>query len=218
MFEYPSQAAVDRIVPKNIIYKNAKPSTIVKNHFISQVKEIVWKYKLSKDTINLSPKEGITEIQVFEISLKTQEFSHDVLRAIDKAIPYPIFYRVQYQKSINRITSPKHPVSSDTGKWVIGDYFQTGWQDAATQERPLPVALELKSLYDQMIIPYIGCSPRVRETLNDLIQRAQNIRKIQRELLLLEAKIAKEIQFKRKIELNTKIRNLKSELVILNAE
>jgi hypothetical protein len=212
MFAYPPQAAVDRVIPKNMIYKNARPSTAVKNYFISQVRDIVWKYKLSQDTINLSPKEGIREIQVFDITLKTFEFNQDILKTIDKAIPYPIFFRVRFGESVNRIIALKRPAGSEPDKSAISDYFQTGWQDAQAPEKPLPVALDLKSLYDQMLMPYIGIVPRAQEALHDLIQRAQDIRRIKRELTLLEAKMAKEIQFKRKIELNTQIRNLKSAL------
>lgn len=212
MFAYPPQAAVDRVIPKNMIYKNARPSTAVKNYFISQVRDIVWKYKLSQDTINLSPKEGIREIQVFDITLKTFEFNQDILKTIDKAIPYPIFFRVRFGESVNRIIALKRPAGSEPDKSAISDYFQTGWQDAQAPEKPLPVALDLKSLYDQMLMPYIGIAPRAQEALHDLIQRAQDICRIKRELTLLESKMAKEIQFKRKIELNTQIRAVRAAL------
>ncbi len=86
MFVYPQQSLVGRIMPKNMIYQNIRVSTAIKNQFVSQVKEIVWKYKLSENKINLSPKEGVAEIQVFEITLKTPDLSQNVLKIIDKAI------------------------------------------------------------------------------------------------------------------------------------
>jgi hypothetical protein len=212
MFAYPPQSEVNRTIPKNMIYKNAKPSKAVKNNFIAQIKDIIWKYKLSEDTINISPKDGFEEIQIFEINLKTMEYSSDVLKSIDKCIPYPIFYQLKYSDQINHVTTYKRPGISDMDKWVITDYFETGWNNLSVSERPLPVALDLKSLYEQMLIRYIGLSPRSDESINDLIERIQLIRKSQRELLLLEANMAKEIQFNRKVELNSQIRKLRAKL------
>ena len=83
---YPSQAEFNRVLPKTIIYKNANPSSAVKKRFVSDVDEIVWKYKLSKETINIAPKDGLSEIQIFEIKLRTVDFSRDILKTIDKTI------------------------------------------------------------------------------------------------------------------------------------
>lgn len=51
-----------------------------------------------------------------------------------------------------------------------------------------------------------------QETVIALIDRVQQIHKTEKKLYLLEAKIAKEIQFNRKVELNAQIRFLKQEL------
>ena len=190
MFAYPQQAEFNRVLPKNMIYKNAKPSNAVKKRFVSEVKEIVWKYKLSKDTVNLAPKGGLTEIQIFEITLKIPELNNDILRVIDKVIPYPIFYRLRFEDSINHVTAYKRVSNAD--KCVIEEYFETGWNDVKAPKTPLPVALDMNSLYEQMIKSYVGLPPRNKETLNSLVERVQLIRKKQRELQAFEKKIAKD--------------------------
>src|SRR3954471_6917979 len=96
MFAYPKQAAVNRIVPKNKIYAHAKPSKRVKELFVSEVREILWKYKLSPETTNLPARHGITEIQVFEIALKTPEVDDAVLQAIDRAITFPLLFQLTH--------------------------------------------------------------------------------------------------------------------------
>ena len=215
MFAYPKQAEFNRIVSKDIIYKKAKPSNAIKKRFVSEVREIVWQYKLSKDTINLIPKDGLTEIQVFKITLKSLELSRDVLRVIDKAIPYPIFYRLIFEDRINRAASYKHVRGKDVDNCVVGDYFETGWGDATAPEMQLPVALNLKFLYEQMMVLYIGLRIRDNETLEELVERAQNIRRKQRELQALEAKMAREKQFNRKVNINAQIRDINAELAAL---
>ena len=86
MFAYPKQAELNRVVPKTKIYAHAKPSKRVKAFFVAQVAEIRWKYKLSPDTINLPARNGVNEIQIFEIVLKTPDLDAAVLQTIDKAI------------------------------------------------------------------------------------------------------------------------------------
>ena len=212
MFAYPQRAAFNRILPKNMIYKNAQPSNAVKKRFVSEISEIVWQYKLSKDTINLAPRDEVVEIQIFEITLKTPDLSRDILKVIDKAIPYPIFYRLRFEDRINRITTYKRVSGAHAGNCIIGDYFETGWTEATAPATPLPVALDLKSLYEQMMVFYIGLPLRDHETLDSLVERAQLIRKKQRELQALEVKMAKEKQFNRKVEINSQIRTLHAEL------
>ncbi|MFH0995078.1 MAG: hypothetical protein V1844_06210 [Pseudomonadota bacterium] len=42
----------------------------------------------------------------------------------------------------------KRPAADSSGKWVIEEYFETDWADTTTPAMPLPVALDLKALYD----------------------------------------------------------------------
>ena len=212
MFNYPSKAKFNRVLPKVKIYTNAKPGKKVKALFVSQVEEIVWKYKLSRDTINLAPRDGFAEIQVFEIILREPELAPEVLSVIDKAIPYPILYRLRYEELIKHVAAYKRPAADSSGKWLTEAYFETGWTDAGVPTLPLPVALDIKSLYEQMLFAYIDLPPRAGETLEALVKRVGLIRKHKRELQALEAKINKEKQFNRKVELNSQLRIMKIQL------
>ena len=215
MFIYPAKAAFNRPVPKTKLYANAKPSKSVKDKFVSQISEIIWKYKLSPETTNLAARDGFTEIQIFEINLKEPELSTDVLAVIDKAIPYPIFFQLHYDDQVKGIAAFKRPAEDGSGTWVIEEYFETGWTDATIPATPLPVALDLKALYEQMLLTYIDLPPCNGETLASLVERVRQIRKYRRELKALEAKMNSEKQFNRKVELNTKVRSLQSQLTEL---
>lgn len=198
-----------------MIYKNSRTPNAVKKLFVTEISEIVWQYKLSKDTINLPPKDGIMEIQVFKITLKVPELSRDVLKIIDKAIPYPIFYRLKYEDRINHVSAYKYISGNSADNCVVGDYFETGWTDTAAPVIPLPMALNLKYLYEQMMVLYIGLPIRANESLGELVERAQKIRRKQRELQALETRMAREKQFKRKVDINAQIRDINAELVNL---
>ena len=80
---YPAQAAFGRTLPKKKVYEHSGANTRLKDHFVKQVEQIVWMFKLAPETINLSASPGVPEIQVFSLQLKTPELHRDVLRCID---------------------------------------------------------------------------------------------------------------------------------------
>ncbi|MGK5094114.1 DUF4391 domain-containing protein [Deltaproteobacteria bacterium TL4] len=212
MFIYPAKAAFNRVLPKTKIYANAKPSPAIKNKFVSQISEIIWKYKLSPDTTNLDARDGYSEIQIFEIILKEPELDTDVLSVIDKAIPYPLFFQLRYEDQVKGVAAFKRPAEAGSGTWVIEAYFETGWSDVTTPSIPLPVALDLKALYEQMLLAYIDLPPSNGEALASLVERVRQTRKLKRELKALEAKLNSEKQFNRKVELNAQIREIMKKL------
>lgn len=208
-------ATFNRVLPKTKLYANAKPSKSIKEKFVSQISEIVWKYKLSPDTTNLAARDEFTEIQIFDILLKDPELNTEVLGAIDKAIPYPIFFRLCYEQRIKGVAAFKRLAADGSGKWMVDEYFATDWVDSTIPAMPLPVALDLKTLYEQMLFSYIDLSPREGETLETLVERVKMIRKHHRELRALETKMNCEKQFNRKVELNARVRSLQSQLALL---
>ncbi len=212
MFAYPAKAAINRPVPKTKLYANAKPTKAVKDKFVAQIGEIVWKYKLSPETINLAARDGFTEIEVFEIILKEPELVTEVLSVIDKAIPYPIIFQLRHDRRVKSVAAYKRPAQDGTGAWVIEEYFETGWTDIDTPAAPLPVALDIKSLYEQMIFALIDLPPRNGEALESVVERVRQSRKYRRELRALEGKMNGEKQFNRKVEMKRQIREIEQRL------
>ena len=76
-FDYPKAADFGRVVPKSRIYEHAGASTALRDLFVTQVDQIVWKYKLAPETTNLAATKTVGEIQVFGISLRTGKLDDD---------------------------------------------------------------------------------------------------------------------------------------------
>jgi hypothetical protein len=212
MFDYPKQAEFNRIVPKAKVYAFAKPTRAVRNRFVSQVAEIVWKYKLSPETVNLPARQGVQEIQIFVIALKTAELAEDVLRAMDRAIPSPIFFDLTFDGRVKSTAAYKRPGGIDASKPVVDVYFETEWQPAGIARPPLPVAVDLAGLYAQMLRGLLPLPPRAGEPIEAQVERARLIRVKESECRRLEARILKEVQFNRKVEINAELRHCKAEL------
>ena len=212
MFSYPPQSVFNRVLPKSKIYAHAKPGRAVKDLFVSRIGEIVWKHKLSPETLKLPARRGITEIQVFEIALKSGECEPVLLRTIDKAIPFPILFQLTHEDRIRFAASYKRPSDADASQWVIEASFVLPWQAAADERTPLPVALDLAALYDQLVRNHIPLVPRTGEYVREQIARHLAIESKQRESQNLSKRLAKESQFSRKVEINQKLRLIRNEL------
>jgi hypothetical protein len=212
MFHYPPQTVFNRVLPKSKIYAHAKPGRAVKDLFVSRIGEIIWKHKLSPETLKLPARRGITEIQVFEIALKSGECEPVLLRTIDKAIPFPILFQLTHADQIRFAASYKRPSDADASQWVIEASFVLPWQSAAAERPPLPVALDLAALYDQLVRSHIPLASRSGESIRDHIARHLSIEAKQREAQQLESRLTKERQFNRKVELNAALRTLNAQL------
>lgn len=220
MFAFPKQAALNRPLPKSKVYEFAKPTRAVRDRFVRQIGEIVWKYKLAPETINLPARQGIEEIQVFGIALKTRELTavalRPVLLTIDKAIPSPIFYQLTFGDRVKFTAAYKRPSDAELAKSVVeGYYFETQWQPVGTALPPLPVALDLAGLYEQMIRRLLPVPARPDESLREHVERVNQIHAKETECRRLDARLRRELQFNRKVEINAALRIRQSELARL---
>jgi Domain of unknown function (DUF4391) len=214
-FILPPSSLVNRVLPKSKIYEHGKPSRVVRDCFVSQINQIVWQYKLAPETINLPSRASVPEIEIFSLDLKTAEVSQDVLRCIDKAIPLPIFFNLSFDSRVKTVAAYKRPSDADSSRWVVDAYFESPWLPAQGERSALPVALDMAGLYEQMLRRLMPIPARTGEALKDHVERLTQCRGKQNECSKLEALLHKEKQFNRKVEINSKLRSLKSELEAL---
>lgn len=219
LVNYPKQAEFGRTLPKNKIYEHSGANTRLKDLFVEQVEQIVWRYKLAPETINLATRAGVPEIQVFVIQLKTPELHRDVLRCIDDAVQFPIIFELTHgqgsEAKTQVVAAYKRPSEAAATNWICSDYFESGWMPATAERSPLPLALDLGGLYEQLLHRLVPLSPRPHEALASLVIRAEQLATKQREVEKAQARLAKEKQFNRKVEANAALRQLKSELAQL---
>jgi hypothetical protein len=216
-FDYPKSAAFGRVVPKNKIYEHAGANTALKDLFVREVDQIVWRFKLAPETTNLGATPAVTEIQVFGISLKTGHLDEAVLRAIDKAIPFPLIFELAWRGKRKATAAFKRPSEADGSKWVISEYFATDWASEDAPREPLPVALDLGALYDRLLTAMMPASAQVSEDIQMRVDRMEAIRAKTRELERIKARLAREKQFNKRVAINAELRAAKQELERLTA-
>jgi len=223
LLDYPARAALGRVVPKTRIYAAGQPGRRVRDKIAQQVARIVWQYKLAPETLNLKASRAVPEVQVFTLALKpggmTEELPDDILRCIDRAIGFPLIFELTASREdgaardqVRVAASYKRPSEAEAGKWVMGEYFATDWLPADAPRAPLPVALDLPRLYEQMLRQLIPLPAREGESIEALAERQRQVAITQRECRRLETRLHREKQFNRKIELNRQLRELMAEL------
>lgn len=212
LFTFPASCAFGKVLPKNKVYEHSGANARLKDLFVKQVEQIVWAYKLAPETINLSARPGVPEIQIFSLQLKTPDLNREVLRCIDLAIPFPIIFELRFDGKVKPIAAFKRPSEADAAKWVVSEYFDSGWTAADTPRKPLPMVFDLEALYDHLLTSLMPHPARSDENLQKRVERMECIRLKQRELERCEARLRKEKQFNRKVAINAELRGLKQEL------
>jgi len=205
MFQLPSSTLVNRKIPKNKFYEKLQANHHLRELFTDQVESIIWKHKLSKDTIRLEPKEDIEEIQIFEVHLKEQIYSLELLRSIDKAIPYPILHVLMYDGQAKLAIAYKERNQTDENRSVVRSYHETDWQPVESIELNILQGLDLKAVYENIIRQLLPIKMKPEMELSAVLERQAQIDKLTQECQRLESKIRVEKQFNKKVELNMEL-------------
>jgi len=241
LYDWPRAAAFGRVIPKNKIYEHAGANTALKDLFVREVDQIVWSHKLAPETVNLAATKQVAEIQVFRITARTASVDRDVLRAIDKAIPFPLIFEVAHGGRVRLAAAYKRPSEADSARWVVGDYFQGDWLPEDAPRAPLPVALNMGALYERLLsplvegqtarlilgpvsgraeapqTPFIHVAQEEPVSLEARIAQAEAIKVQAREVERIKARLAREKQFNKRVAINAELRAAKQELERLTA-
>ena len=67
MIEFPKSTFYNKRVPKQKFYSKLRITGNLEKLFIKEIDSIIWKYKLSSETLNISVGTYVTEIELFEI-------------------------------------------------------------------------------------------------------------------------------------------------------
>jgi hypothetical protein len=217
LFDFPKSSSFGRVLPKSKIYEHAAPKASLKELFVRQVEQISWQFKLAPETINLPATPTVPEIQIFFITLKTGELKPDVLHCIDQAIPFPILFELRYGGQIKPMAAYKSIEAGVDSKWRVGHYLEADWLPVDTARSPLPMVLNLESLYARLLGPLMPYPAWPGEGLRDHVQRIERIMALREEIEKCTARLRKESQFNRKVPINATLRSLKQELSVLTS-
>lgn len=208
-FNLPTSTKVGKVVPKNAFdaYTNTKQKKI----FTDKVSRITWVNKLSKETTNLEPKE-IQEIQLFKIELKIKEDIKLVLDIIDKSIPYPIIFLVEFNTEIYLSCSTKHPHPVNEDNAIVDWTFKTEWFNQKVNNYNLNLKKDLDFVFKDFCVQLSGKPALEKKSLEHIINYERQLDLVEKEIIKLKSALSKMKQFNLKVELNTELNRKRREL------
>ena len=190
-FRLPKTAFVNKFIAKAKFYEKAALGAKLQKEFIDKIQKITWKYKLAESTVGIAKTAKVTEIQIFEIELKEQVIPKNVLRVIDKAIPYQILYRFIYKENEAYAITLK--------KGGVENYYFSDWNDDKSFDF---TGIDLEKVYQKIIKAFITSEAKTKSSFNEIIDIDNKIKALEDEIAALEDKISKEKQFNRKVDMN----------------
>lgn len=201
-------------IPKQKFYDNISVPPAVKRSFVDHIKVIYWRNKIATTTVNLAAGKNVTELEVFEIKLNFPYFDEAILREIDKQIPYHILHLMEYNDRYQMWICYKELSGSGSNTFKVNNYYHTDWLEADDIDLKLE-GLDLDSVYENIVRQIAGDTlsrTDEGEDIKDSIERSQQIEKLKKQIASLTAKMQREKQFNRKVELNGEIKKLKRKL------
>ena len=211
MLGLPMNTEFNKRIPKQKFYENIAVTPAMKKAFVEQIKIIYWRNKIATTTLNLAAGEQVTEIEVFEVRLSAPELDESVLRQIDREIPYHILFLLEYEGKYRAVIGYKEAAAGKTA-FKVDRYYSTDWLD----EDDLPVHLDglsLDAVYENFVRQIAGgaLTDENGTTLKESIEQQKQREQLEKQIAVLEAKIRKEKQPRKKFEMVQKLNGMKGE-------
>ena len=213
MFTLPKSTEFNKRIPKQKFYNHLTLSPTLKKVFTEQIDTIIWKNKIAPSTLSLAAGKTVTEIEVFEVNLRSELKDDAVLRQIDKEIPYHILFILKYLDKSQAWVGYKEESSGNTA-FKVSAYYHTEWE--TDDDLTLSVdGLDMDAVYENFVRQISGGrldKADVTESLKNSVERDEARKKLQKKIDALEKKSRAEKQWNLQMEIDEEIRRLKKEM------
>lgn len=214
MIGLPKTTEFNKRIPKQKFYENMDISPAIKKIFVEQVRIIYWKNKIAASTTNLAAGINVTELEVFEVRLNSSILDDSLLRQIDKEIPYHILFLLEYQGKYQAWIGYKEAAAAGKKAFKVNGYYHTEW--LVEDELPLKLeGLNVDAVYENFVRQIAGEKLKTEnagESLKESVTRDEQKHALQKQITILQAKIRKEKQLNKQMQMNTELKRLKKEL------
>ena len=225
-FNIPRSCEVGNTIFKRLFYENMDLPPADKKLFTDTINKITWLYCLKPETINIQPyKDDIRdypEIEIIEVEISNDTKLRRIAEIIMRTIPYPMLLIFKLEDKIQLHVAPHRTNQNDSSKNTIEEFVSTDWLN---NDSSLFEELDIKqmrftnfyALYSDIVdaISIYNVS-RIMPSLPVLTgeearQLSTSIETLEQEITSLKAKLKKETQFNRKMEINIAIKKLEKE-------
>lgn len=213
MIGLPKATEFNKRIPKQKFYENLTVTPALRDAFKNQIKTIYWRNKIAPSTVNLAQGKNVTEIEVLEINLSTDNLDEMVLKQIDREIPYHILFIVERAGKFQAWIGYKEEAQSGSNIFKVSGYYHTKWLSDAE----LPIKMEglgIDDVYENFVRQIAGKKLQHKgngESLKETIIQNEEINMLKKAIANVQVKIKKEKQLNKQMQLNLELKRLKEE-------
>lgn len=209
MIVFPKSTLVGKPVPKTAFYRNLEVNAKMKQRFVDSVESITWTAKLAPSTLSLADGKTVHEIAVFRIELKDEAVPTDVLVFIDRQMPRHTLFLLQHDDDFCLLVNYKEWHDAANTRFDIVKTFQTGWTSADKLSLSLN-GQDMDAVYSAIVKQVAGADiTSGAKDIHTAVAQTKEQEALRQKIAVLEAKIAKERQPKKKFELHQQLVKLK---------
>ncbi|HEM3617935.1 TPA: DUF4391 domain-containing protein [Streptococcus suis] len=219
----PDSCFIGNTIYKKLFYENANLSTSDKSLFTDTINKVTWLYCLKPETINISAyKDEVREypeVEVIEVLLHKDYKLKRIAEIIMRTIPYPMVLIFRLEGKVKFYVAHQRTNQSDSSKNTIEEFIATDWLES---DSALFDKLDIKqmrfanfyALYSDIVdtISIYNLSTIIPTDDNitgaEARELSAKLEEIEGQITSLRAKLKKESQFNRKMELNIEIKRL----------
>lgn len=217
ILHFPQGTIVGRVVPKTMFYRFMEVNQRMKVHFVNDVAQIYWIYKLAASTINVTDSEDMKEIEVFVVTLKEQDCPTDVFTFIDTNMPHHIVFILKYEEQYMLLVNYKEWKDNTHTQFKITKSFATMWMN----QSQLSLAIQGQSLpriYDNFVAQVSGIGEHKAGALAEIVELKKRIATMESELQSLEKRMRKEPQYDVQVRMNKQVKAKRQEIAVLKSQ
>lgn len=218
MFGINENCKVEQFIAKKNFYTYGDLTSGDKNVFTNNISKITLMYQIAPNKINILPyKDDIREysmINVFKVELAKDEKIKRIAEIIMKSIPYPMLIVFVLDEKVQLWTAHQRTNQNDESKNILEEFVFTDWEaDTSWFDISKMNMTNFYSLYSDMV-DCISVHNAQRVVSSNELNGTQarelmsKLEEIEVQITALKAKIKKETQFNKRIEINKKIKIL----------
>lgn len=196
----PEKTIVNQKIPKEAFYKNLKLSNKLKKSLIDDVESIVVTHSLTNDSLGFESTTVIEEILLVTIDLRRVDYNISLIETILKSNPHKLLIKLNFNNRLQYL-------------FYENKLYKSAWKDSFNLDYQCD-AKRLDKLWLYLIIQVLGFENNFdsNKDLIAVLEDYDKIKKLEVSIEVLERKIYKEVQPKKKFRLYKELQLLKQSL------
>ena len=191
---------VNQKIPKEAFYKNLKLSNKLKKSLIDDIESIVVTHSLTNDSLGFESTTVIEEILLVTIDLRRVDYNISLIETILKSNPHKLLIKLNFNNRLQYL-------------FYENKLYKSAWKDSFNLDYQCD-AKRLDKLWLYLIIQVLGFENNFdsNKDLIAVLEDYDKIKKLEVSIEVLERKIYKEVQPKKKFRLYKELQLLKQSL------